>query len=191
MARTALLCVLAIGCAGAPKPPAAAPPANVVAQPPDAEARRMPDGYVEVKASQVVDLPEGGAVLLVDEADGVAVPIFIAGTEASSIQLRLHGEHYPRPLTHDLLDDMLRRLHATITKVQVDDLRDNTFIGSVTLVAGGKVQHFDARPSDAIALAIGNHVPIYVKRTVIERAGVKLDQLQQLLAPMTGTGPVG
>ena len=146
---------------------------------------------VTVPPTQVVDLPEGGAVLLVDEADQIAVPIFIGGTEANSIQLRLRGEHFVRPLTHDLLDEMLRRLNAKLAKVQVDDLRDNTFIGSVTLVAAGKVQHFDARPSDAIALAVGNHVPIYVKRTVLDRAGVKLDQLQQMLAPMTGSGPVG
>lgn len=189
MTRT-LVALIVVGCGAAPKP-APAPPATAVAQASTTDAARIPAGYVEVKATQVVDLPEGGAVLLVDEADQLAVPIFIGGTEANSIELRLRGEHFVRPLTHDLLDEMLHRLHAQIAKVQVDDLRDNTFIGSVTLVADGKVQHFDARPSDAIALAIGNHVPIYVKRTVLDRAGVKLDQLQQMLAPMTGSGPVG
>jgi bifunctional DNase/RNase len=78
-----------------------------------------------------------------------------------------------RPLTHDLLDAIVGELGGKIVKVQVDALVDGVFIGSVYLRHhGGEVRKLDARPSDAIALALGNDVPIYVQQAVIDEAGI-------------------
>src|SRR5262249_35428984 len=94
-----------------------------------------------------------------------------------------------RPLTHDLMDSTLHELHAKVVKVQVDELRDGVFIGSIFVRSGNRVFRVDARPSDAIALAIGNHVPIYVARAVLDEAGIRGDDLQHRL-PNSGPQPI-
>ena len=176
----AWLAVVAIGCAAAPPRPV------VVASPPRPVARSepagKPEGYVEMRAERVVGLGAGGAVLLVDQANHIAVPIFIGGTEATAIEGRLRGEPPIRPLTHDLLDQILLRVHAALVKVQVDAVRDDTFIGSIYLRIEGRIVKLDARPSDAIALALGSHVPIFVAQGVIDHAGLNWDDLQRQLA---------
>jgi bifunctional DNase/RNase len=83
----------------------------------------------------------------------------------------MNQEHAERPLTHDLLDAVIRELDSELVKVQVDELRDSIFIGSVFLRREGKIVEIDARPSDAIALALGSKVPIFMAREVLERAG--------------------
>ncbi len=180
----ARLVVVAIGCGSAAPPPPARPAPVQPAEP--SEAPGMPVGYVEMHADRVVGVDSGGAVLLVDAAGQIAVPIFIGGTEASSIEGRLHGQAPPRPLTHDLLDHVLVRLHASLVKVQVDALRDDTFIGSIFLKTEGRIIKLDARPSDAIALALGNHVPIYVARAVVDAAGVRWEDIQRQLQGAAG-----
>jgi bifunctional DNase/RNase len=145
----------------------------------------MPLGYVEVAPDRVVALGDRGALLLVDAASNLALPIFIGGTEAISIDGRLRGEKPSRPLTHDLLDHVLESLHASLVKAQVDELRQTedggVFIGSIFVRANGRIIKLDARPSDAIALAIGHHTPIYVARSVLDQAGVAWDELQKQL----------
>jgi bifunctional DNase/RNase len=123
----------------------------------------------------VAPTADGEAVLLLDEARSVIVPIFVGGTEALSIQLRARKQRYERPLTHDLLDAVMRELGGSLVKVQVDDLKGTTFVGAIFLRVGDRTVEIDARPSDAIALAIGNHVPIFVAKRVIEQAGVRND----------------
>src|SRR5262249_29429298 len=118
----------------------------------------------------------------------VALPIFIGGTEGSSIDLRMKGEKPPRPLTHDLLDSILRELHASIVQVQVDALVGNVFHGSILLRTNGRVIRIDARPSDAIALAIGSRAPIYVAQAVLDQAGIDPDLLRQQQSP--GPAPI-
>jgi bifunctional DNase/RNase len=128
---------------------------------------------------EVVPTERGEAVLLVDEAESVVVPIFVGGTEALSIKLRLERQRYQRPLTHDLLDDVVGKLGGAVHKVQVDELRGNIFVGSVFVRSGGTLVTLDARPSDAIALALGNRVPIYVAEKVIDAGGVKKGDLEK------------
>jgi uncharacterized protein len=130
-------------------------------------------------AGVVVPADDGAALLLVDEAKQIALPIFIGGTEAISIDHRMRGEKFRRPLTHDLVDSVLRHLDGELVKVQVDALREGTFHGSVFIRAKGQIVRIDARPSDAIALAIGGHVPIYVARAVLDEAGIKPDELRK------------
>jgi bifunctional DNase/RNase len=150
----------------------------------------LPAGYVEVQAEQIVPLGEQVALLLVDEPDNLALPVFIGGTEGASIDTRMRHEAPPRPLTHDLMDHVMERLHAQLVQVQVDELRRDgdggVYIGSIFVRAEGRVFHLDARPSDAVALAIGNHVPIYVKRAVLDEAGYKWDELKRQLQQAAG-----
>ncbi|HUJ59564.1 MAG TPA: bifunctional nuclease family protein [Kofleriaceae bacterium] len=182
--RHIVIALVALGCASAPPPPPPAPPAP----PPEPSAPTgLPAGYVEMKPERVVALQDQGALLLVDAASNTVLPIFIGGTEAASIDSRMSGTPPIRPLTHDLLDHVMARLHATLVQVQVDELRGETFIGSIYVRANGVVFKLDSRPSDAIALAIGNRVPIYVAKAVLAAAGQPWDQVQQQLGPQPGT----
>jgi hypothetical protein len=103
------------------------------------------------------------------------VPIFIGGTEALSIELRLAKRRYARPLTHDLFDAAIDKLGGTVDRVQIDGVRDDTFVGSVFVRRGDDIFELDARPSDAIALALGRSVAIWVAPEVIEKAGIRPD----------------
>ena len=180
MTKHLVFAIALTGCYGtdAPAPPATPKP---VAIPAPVEPSGPPAGYVEMKATEISSATGAGAVLLATETGDLVLPIYIGGTEAASIERRLHNEPATRPLTHDLMDSVLRRLHTTIVKVQVDELRRDvfggTFIGSVYLRSAGKTFHVDARPSDAIALAIGSSAPIYVAQKVLDAAGVPKDQI--------------
>jgi bifunctional DNase/RNase len=125
----------------------------------------------------VVLTPQGSAVLLQSKGSGRILPIFVGGTEALSIDLRNESRRFQRPLTHDLFDDVVSKLGGKLVKVHVDSLRSNTFIGRVFLRQEGRSFDVDARPSDAIALAIGNRVPIFVAARVFEEAGMRLEDL--------------
>lgn len=164
---------------------AAAAPARAPA-PSAAAPVSIPDGYARVRVAGVTRLSHGGdAVLLVEEGRKRAVPIFIGGTEALSIQLRLKKQPFTRPLTHDLLDSSIKKLGGRVESVRVDKIESNVFYGTLVLVNGSGHIELDARPSDAIAIAIGNEVPIHVSRKVIDHAGLDLDgeDLDDLPAP--------
>jgi len=112
-------------------------------------------------------------VLLSDAAETLALPIFIGGTEAMSIDLRLRGDKYTRPLTHDILSETIHELGGRAVQVQVDDLVTDTYRGTVVLErADGSFATLDARPSDCIALSLGEKVPIYVKKALLDSEGV-------------------
>jgi bifunctional DNase/RNase len=158
-------------------PAPAASSATAASAPADARAAvsnpaGAPNGYVEMMVGDVTPTPDGNAVLLIDESSDVVVPIFIGPSEATAIDLRQRKQRYQRPLTHDLLDAIMHELGGSLVKVQIDDIKDNTFVGAVFVRTATRVVELDARPSDAIALALGSHVPIFVARRVIERAGV-------------------
>ena len=110
------------------------------------------------------------AVGLVDQEGSMVLRIFVGGTEAMTIALRLYKQPFTRPLTHDLMDEMLDKLDAKVYKVQIDDLVEGVFVGSVFIHRGARVWELDARPSDAIAIAIGHNVPIYVSAMVLQQA---------------------
>jgi len=155
---------------------AEAPSAGAPAAPSKRSTRAtVPDGYVELQVHTVVPVEDGHAVILVDPERQLAVPIFIGGTEALSIRHR--KRRYPRPLTHDLLDSIMHELGGELVKIQINEIRDGTFIGSVFVRRGERVIEIDARPSDAIALAIGSGVPIFVAKRVLDEAGIHRDQV--------------
>jgi uncharacterized protein len=190
-ARWLSLAALALACGGRPQPaaPSNARPIEVPRasqgdgesdgdeEPSIAASVKPPAGYVEMTVAGVVGTASGSAVVLVDGARRIGIPVFIGGTEALSIQLRLEGKRYERPLTHDLLDTMVAKLGGRIVAVRVDSIENQIFIGSVLLRRGKRIEEIDARVSDAVALAIGNRVPIYVASKVLEQSGVDVREL--------------
>lgn len=131
----------------------------------------------------------GTAILLLHPSEDIVVPIYIGGTEALSIQLRMEQKKFTRPLTHDLMDTMVERLGAKMLRAQVNALKDGVFLGSVVFDDAGTLIEIDARPSDAIALAIGNQVPIFIAPEVIADAGVRPETVSGV-RPHSKTPPV-
>jgi len=159
---------------------AAPPKATSVKEPATAPPNgTAPEGFVKVRVGGVAPTAQGNAVLLVDEGDVRAVPIFVGESEALSIRLRLERRRYIRPLTHDLLDDMLEELGGRIDSVRVEKLENDVFYGIVVVRDGPRRIELDARSSDAVALALGSGAPIFVARRVLERAGVDLDDVKR------------
>jgi hypothetical protein len=141
----------------------------------------LPKGFVRVDVGGVVSTSGGHAVvLLVDDKSQRAVPIFIGESEALAIQLRLEKRSIERPLTHDLLDSMVKKLGGSIESVRVERLHDGIFFGIVVLRDNDRRVEIDARSSDAVALAVGNRVPIFMSEAVLERAGVSLKDPDEL-----------
>jgi hypothetical protein len=114
----------------------------------------------------------GGAyAILLKEVEGKKrLPIIIGAFEAQAIALEIEGIKPPRPLTHDLLKQLTDSLGATVLEVIIDELKDNTFYAKIILEVSGFSQELDARPSDAIALAVRTQAPIFVAETVMEAA---------------------
>ena len=110
------------------------------------------------------------AILLKEFEGNRRLPIIIGAFEAQAIALEIEGIKPPRPLTHDLLKQLTDNLGAAIIEIVVDELRENTFYAKVILEASGLVQEIDARPSDAIALAVRAEAPIFVANSVMEAA---------------------
>lgn len=100
------------------------------------------------------------------------LPIWIGVYEAESITIALQEVEVARPLTHDLLKNVFGQLNARILRVEVVALRDDTFFGNIVAEANGQLLNIDARPSDALAIAVRTHVPILVARAVMDAAGI-------------------
>ena len=114
----------------------------------------------------------GGAyAILLRERDGSRrLPIIIGAFEAQAIALELEGIRPPRPLTHDLIKNLVDNLGATVVEVIVDELRENTFFAKIVLDVSSLTNEIDARPSDAIAIAVRTQSPIYVAEAVMDAA---------------------
>ena len=114
-------------------------------------------------------------VLLKTAAGNKFLPIWIGHPEAAAILMKLQGASSPRPLTHDLMTDMLSQLDAQILRVTVTELRDNTFYAAITLLQDGSEIDVDSRPSDAIALAVRVEAPIFADDRVIEESAIEFE----------------
>ena len=109
-------------------------------------------------------------VVLKDVGSDLVLPIWVGVFEANAIALELEKTATPRPMTHDLLRNVTRGLGAVVTRVVVSDLKDDTFFATVWMEQGGETVTVDARPSDAIALALRWDCPIFVSKAVLGRA---------------------
>ena len=110
-------------------------------------------------------------IVLREKGGDRSFPIIIGIFEAVSIDRKLKEIEIPRPLTHDLLADVIREMGGELTRVVVNDLRDSTFFARLHIDMGGREVEVDARPSDAIALAVRVGCPLYAEEKVIETAG--------------------
>ena len=139
--------------------------------------RRENIQMLEVTIDQIRMSPASHQRIVVLKAKGVdrCLPIWIGSAEADSIALKLDGKEVPRPMTHDLMDSMISDLGATVTRVIVSELREDTFLARVVMQRNGTTIERDSRPSDAIALAVRCGAPIFAEEDVLKRAGVALD----------------
>ena len=101
------------------------------------------------------------------------LPIWIGHPEAAAILMKMQGAPTPRPMTHDLVTETLGELNATVAKISVTELRDNTFFAIITLQVNGSEVEIDSRPSDALALAVRTDAPIFVSDQVIEDSAIE------------------
>jgi bifunctional DNase/RNase len=103
-------------------------------------------------------------------ADKKALPIWIGLFEASAIATELEKISFSRPMTHDLINELLKSLEVNVMMIEINDLRDNTFFAMIHLLINGNKVAVDSRPSDAIALALRANAPIYVHEKVIDKS---------------------
>ncbi|MDR0487437.1 MAG: bifunctional nuclease family protein [Treponema sp.] len=127
----------------------------------------------------IVRTSHGNAVLLKPQDMEVAVPIFIGTLEMQSILIGRDKVSLPRPLTHDLFLNMLNRINLTIKKVEVYEIKNDTFHARL-IITGGEFSNekpliLDCRPSDSFALAVRGRYPIFLASSVIEQTGMPLD----------------
>src|SRR5262245_10394215 len=109
-------------------------------------------------------------VILRDKEGQRVLPIWVGIFEANAIALQIENISTPRPMTHDLLRNVIKDLNATVQKIVVSDIQENTFYAVIYLLFAGETVTIDARPSDAIALALRTRAPIFVEETVIDNA---------------------
>jgi bifunctional DNase/RNase len=114
-------------------------------------------------------------VLLKTVENNKFLPIWIGHPEAAAILMKLQGASTPRPMTHDLLSDMLGELEVECTRVAVTELRENTFYASISLRANGREIEIDSRPSDALALAVRAGAPIFAADEVISESAIEFE----------------
>ena len=122
---------------------------------------------IKLMVDPITNLP---IILLRDREGQRVLPIWVGASEANAIALQIENITTPRPMTHDLLRNVIHDLKAEIRKVVVSDLKDNTFYALIHLEVNGEPLAVDARPSDAIALALRARAPIFVEEKVIDHA---------------------
>ena len=125
---------------------------------------------MSIKGLMLDPVSNSPIVVLKDDDEKFFLPIWVGIFEANAIALQLENVTTPRPMTHDLLRNMIAELDAHVTRVVINDLRDSTFFAQIRLNVGTKTLEVDARPSDAIALALRTEAPIFVAQSVLDQA---------------------
>ncbi|HHY93785.1 MAG TPA: bifunctional nuclease family protein [Firmicutes bacterium] len=127
-----------------------------------------------------LDITTDQVVVILREIDGSrSLPIWIGNLEASAIAVAMEGVEPPRPITHDLLKSILDTMGAAVDRIEINDLRNETFYALIHLRVDGRRYEIDSRPSDALALALRTKSPILVADSVLQRAGVEANDEEQ------------
>ncbi len=130
---------------------------------------------LEVKSVVMIStqegIPQAFAVVLKEKNGSRLLPIYIGGFEANAIQMAKEGEKFDRPLTHDLMVNIIDTLGGKVDRVIINDLMDNTFYARIIITKDDRTYSIDARPSDSIAIALLSNAPIYVSSHVMDEAG--------------------
>ena len=125
---------------------------------------------VEIKGLLMDPVSNMPVVILRDLDKGLFLPIWVGIFEANAIALEMEKVATPRPMTHDLLKNLLTELNTRVERVVINDLRENTFFARIHLARGDSTLQVDSRPSDAIALALRAHAEIFVEEMVLEKS---------------------
>lgn len=125
---------------------------------------------MKIKGLMIDPVTQMPIIMLRDPESEAVLPIWVGLYEANAIALQLEKVSTPRPMTHDLLKNLMGQLQAKVEKVVITELRENTFYALIHLSQDGKAMTVDARPSDAIALALRVEAPIFVAEEVISKA---------------------
>ncbi len=146
-----------------------------------------------------VEMPTNNPIVLLREANGQhrVLPIFIGPVEATAIAFALQGVVTPRPMTHDLLKDLLGALGVGVDRIVITELRDRTFYAEIEMTSsGGSSSKVSSRPSDAIALAARLGTPIYASESVLDEAAVTVsdedeeeDEVERFREFLEGVNP--
>lgn len=123
-----------------------------------------------------VELPHNQPIVLLKEQTGERfLPIWIGAVEATAIAFALQGVVTARPMTHDLMRDLLSGLEVTVERIVVTELREGTFYAEIQMTADGESVVVSSRPSDAIALAVRSTAPIFADESVLAEAGIEIE----------------
>ncbi|MDO9585871.1 MAG: bifunctional nuclease family protein [Syntrophales bacterium] len=135
--------------------------------------------FVRADVWTVAQTDQGNVVLVRPKESDMVVPIFIGQLETQSILIGLGRVEMPRPLTHDLLMSIIHALEADLVRIEIRDLRDRTFYANIVIKAVEGEITIDARPSDAIALAVRCRAEVYIAEDIVESAGVPVDMIRE------------
>ena len=133
--------------------------------------------YLNARVDGVYSTEQGFSVVLEVEKTEELLQVFISKTQALSIKAGASGAPINRPLTHDLIIKILEDLNLEVESVTIDDLMNGTFLAELRLVRGDRIFPYDVRPSDGIALAVREQAKILVAEEVMEKAGMKKEEL--------------
>lgn len=140
---------------------------------------------VRIQGLLLDPITERPILVLKNLEDDRILPIWIGSSEANAIALQLENVKVPRPMTHDLMCGILSKVEIPVREVRITDLKDNTYFADIVLQRDEGDVHVDARPSDAVALAVRIGAPIYVEDSIFEKTGEadedNTDQLRQWL----------
>ena len=125
---------------------------------------------MEIKGLLMDPVSNMPVVILRDAGDGIFLPIWVGIFEANAIAIAMERISTPRPMTHDLLNNLVKELDARVERIVINDLKDNTFFARIHLSRAGATWTVDSRPSDAIALALRCQSEIFVEEEVLEKS---------------------
>ena len=150
-----------------------------------------PSPLVQVEVKDVVPLKELNqhAVVLVSKEDGMVLPLFVDETAAVAIAFRLMGRPTPHPLAHDLLDRIVPSLGGRLTEVRIDGLKDHVYQSHVVIQQATRQLVIEARPSDAVSMALAAKVPVYTTRQVMAVGGISRAEIDSFGKEPAGSGP--
>lgn len=123
-----------------------------------------------IKGLMLDPISNAPIVVLKDGEDKIFLPIWVGIFEANAIALQLEHVETPRPMTHDLLRNLIKHVDAEVTRIVINELRDSTFYARIYMTQKGRDLDIDARPSDAIAVALRAGAPIFVAQAVLDQA---------------------
>lgn len=154
-------------------------------------ANPAPSPMVQVEVKDVVPLKELNqhAVVMVSKEDGMVLPLFVDETAAVAIAFRLMGRPTPHPLAHDLLDRIVPSLGGRLTEVRIDGLKDHVYQSHVVIQQANRQLVIEARPSDAVSMALAAKVPVYTTREVMAVGGISRAEIDAFGKEPADPGP--